>query len=159
MKCPYCGTDEDRVIDSRPARDGRAIRRRRECSKCGNRFTTYEAPEVQVVLVAKADSSREPFDRNKVRRGVMVACNKRPVQPEQIERITQRVEQRASSTAETGEVSTALIGQWILEELAGVDEVAYVRFASVFKRYESLDEFLDELQRLRLGAAPPSQSD
>lgn len=158
MKCPYCGTDEDRVIDSRPARDGRAIRRRRECSKCGNRFTTYEAPEVQVVLVAKADSSREPFDRNKVRRGVMVACNKRPVAPEQIEQIVQRVEQRASTTAETGEVSTAVIGQWILEELAVVDEVAYVRFASVFKRYESLDEFLEELKRLRLTALqfPPT---
>ncbi|MBU1983243.1 transcriptional regulator NrdR, partial [bacterium] len=142
MKCPYCGTDEDRVIDSRPARDGRAIRRRRECSHCGNRFTTYEAPEVQVVIVAKTDGSREPFDRNKVLRGVTVACNKRPIRPEQIEEISQRVEQRAVAASETGEVSSAHIGQWILEELAVVDEVAYVRFASVFKRYESLEEFL-----------------
>ncbi|MFZ5434042.1 MAG: transcriptional regulator NrdR [Calditrichota bacterium] len=159
MKCPYCGTDEDRVIDSRPARDGRAIRRRRECSKCGSRFTTYEAPEEQVVFVVKKDGSREPFDRNKVLRGVAIACNKRPVEQERIETIVRQIESRAGTTAETGEVSTQIIGQWILEELANVDEVAYIRFASVFKRYENLEEFLNELKRLRLGTRIESQVD
>ncbi len=159
MKCPYCGTDEDRVIDSRPARDGRAIRRRRECSKCGSRFTTYEAPEEQVVFVVKKDGSREPFDRNKVLRGVTIACNKRPVEQERIETIVRQIESRAVTTAETGEVSTQIIGQWILEELANVDEVAYIRFASVFKRYENLEEFLNELKRLRLGTRIESQVD
>jgi len=159
MKCPYCGTDEDRVIDSRPAREGRAIRRRRECSKCGNRFTTYEAPEEQVVFVGKKDGSREPFDRNKVLRGVTIACNKRPVEADLIEQIVRRVEARAAAASESGEVNTRQIGQWILEELAPVDEVAYIRFASVFKRYENLDEFLTELKRLRLGSGIPSQVD
>ena len=150
MKCPFCGTDEDRVIDSRSARDGRAIRRRRECSSCGHRFTTYEAPEEQVALVVKTDNTREPFDRKKVFRGVSIACNKRPVPVEQIEQITSDVEAKVLATE--GEVSTQQIGQWILEELVNTDEVAYVRFASVFKRYESLDEFMEELRRIQMGA-------
>lgn len=147
MKCPFCGNDEDRVIDSRPARDGRAIRRRRACSVCGNRFTTYEAPEEQVVLVVKSDGTREPFDRRKIYRGITIACNKRPVSAEQVEQITSAVESRVQSS-EPKEVSTQQIGQWVLEELQGVDEVAYIRFASVFKRYENLDEFLHELNRI-----------
>jgi transcriptional repressor NrdR len=148
MKCPYCGTDEDRVIDSRPAREGHAIRRRRECSACGSRFTTYEEPEEQVVLVAKSNRAREPFDRVKLLRGVTIACNKRPIPVEEIERITAAVEARVFA-AERLEVTTQQIGQWTLEELLPVDEVAYIRFASVFKRYENLDEFLSELNRMR----------
>jgi transcriptional repressor NrdR len=147
MKCPFCGTDEDRVIDSRPARDGRAIRRRRECSACGNRFTTYEAPEEHVVFVIKSNGAREPFDRSKVLRGIVIACNKRPVSAEQMEQIVAMVEGRVMA-AESGEVSTQQIGQWILDDLLPVDEVAYVRFASVFKRYESLEGFLAELRRM-----------
>jgi transcriptional repressor NrdR len=148
MKCPFCGTDEDRVIDSRPARDGRAIRRRRECSACGNRFTTYEAPEEHVVFVVKSNGAREPFDRGKVLRGIVLACNKRPVRAEQMEQMTSVVEGKALAAADSGEVSTRQIGQWILDELLPVDEVAYVRFASVFKRYESLEGFLAELRRM-----------
>jgi transcriptional repressor NrdR len=151
MKCPFCGTDEDRVIDSRPARDGRAIRRRRECSSCGNRFTTYEAPEEHVIFVVKSNGAREPFDRGKVLRGIAIACNKRPVRAEQMEQIAALVEGRVTA-AESSEVSTRQIGQWILDELLPVDEVAYVRFASVFKRYESVGEFLTELNELRPNA-------
>lgn len=152
MKCPFCGNDEDRVIDSRPARDGKAIRRRRECSVCGNRFTTYEAPEEHVILVVKSDGTREPFDRRKVYRGITIACNKRPVSADQIEQLTVAIESRVSAY-EPHEVPTQQIGQWILEELQGVDEVAYIRFASVFKRYENLDEFLLELNRIHSAAA------
>ncbi|RPH92488.1 transcriptional repressor NrdR [candidate division KSB1 bacterium] len=146
MKCPFCGNDEDRVIDSRPAREGKAIRRRRECSVCGSRFTTYEAPEEQVVLVIKSDGTREPFNRKKVYRGITIACNKRPVTADQAEQITAAVESRV--IAADREVTTQQIGQWTLEELIRVDEVAYIRFASVFKRYENLNEFLKELNRI-----------
>jgi transcriptional repressor NrdR len=152
MKCPFCGTDEDRVIDSRPARDGKAIRRRRECSACGNRFTTYEAPQEQEVFVVKSNRAREPFDRNKVLRGITIACNKRPISAAQIEEFTSAVESRVMGATDFGEVSTQQIGQWILDVLQAVDEVAYVRFASVFKRYENLEEFLSDLHRIRDGS-------
>jgi transcriptional repressor NrdR len=152
MKCPFCANDEDRVIDSRPARDGKAIRRRRECSVCGNRFTTYESPEEHVVLVVKSDGTREPYDRRKVYRGITIACNKRPVTAEAVERITAAIESRVQAS-EPREVTTQQIGQWVLEELRGADEVAYIRFASVFQRYENLDEFLRELNRIQSSAA------
>jgi transcriptional repressor NrdR len=148
MKCPFCGTDEDRVIDSRPARDGQAIRRRRECSACGSRFTTYEAPEELTVLVSKSDGTREPFDTKKVFRGISIACNKRPITKDQIEQITAAVEARVMAT-EGKEVASQQIGQWILDELQQVDEVAYVRFASVFRRYENLEGFILELEQMR----------
>jgi transcriptional repressor NrdR len=147
MKCPNCGNDEDRVIDSRPVREGHAIRRRRECSACGSRFTTYESVEEQTVLVVKTDGTREPFDRQKVFRGLSIACIKRPVTVEQLEMIAAAVEARVLA-AEGKEVSSAQIGQWTLDELLPVDEVAYVRFASVFKRYKNLDEFVAELAAL-----------
>ena len=151
MKCPFCGNDEDRVIDSRPAREGREIRRRRECSACGNRFTTYEAPEEHVVFVVKSNGAREPYDRRKVLRGVTIACNKRPIGAEQIEQIAAEVESKVHAS-ESREVTTQQIGQWTLEALLPIDEVAYVRFASVFKRYENLDEFLSELNHMRASA-------
>jgi transcriptional repressor NrdR len=157
MKCPFCGTDEDRVIDSRPARDGLAIRRRRECSACGSRFTTYEAPEELTVLVVKSDGAREPFDAKKVFRGISVACNKRPVSVDHIEQITASVEARVMAT-EGKEISSQMIGQWILEELQAVDEVAYIRFASVFRRYENVEGFLAELESIRVRHGDPSQS-
>ncbi len=147
MKCPNCGNDEDRVIDSRPVRDGLAIRRRRECSACGSRFTTYESIEEQTVLVIKSDGTREPFDRQKVFRGLSVACTKRPVSVEQLEMITAAVEAKVLA-AEGKEVTSAQVGQWTLDELLLIDEVAYVRFASVFKRYKNLDEFVAELAAL-----------
>jgi transcriptional repressor NrdR len=149
LKCPFCGTDEDRVIDSRAARDGKAIRRRRECSSCGNRFTTYEVPEEQVVFVLKTNGVREPFDRSKVYRGISIACNKRPISTRQLEEITATIENKVLTAADSREISTVNIGQWILDELSGIDEVAYIRFASVFKRYENVDEFLRELKEMR----------
>jgi transcriptional repressor NrdR len=158
MRCPFCGTDEDRVIDSRPARDGHAIRRRRACSACGHRFTTYEAPEEHVVLVLKSNGTREPLDRKKMLRGVSIACNKRPVTAEQIEAIVSAVEGRILN-ADTREVTTQQIGQWTMEALLPMDEVAYVRFASVFKRYENLDEFLAELHRMRSRLSEPFRTD
>lgn len=158
MKCPSCGTDEDRVIDSRSSRDGHAIRRRRECSSCGHRFTTYEAPEEQVTLVVKSDGTREQFDRRKLLRGLTIACNKRPVTADQIEQLTAAVEARVFSS-DAHEVSTRQIGKWTLGELLSVDEVAYVRFASVFQRFESLDEFLTELNRIRTANAGPRTVD
>ncbi len=158
MKCPFCGNDEDRVIDSRPVREGHAIRRRRACSVCGGRFTTYEAVEEQVVLVVKSDGTREPFDRQKVFRGLSVACTKRPVSVDQLESVTAAVEARVLA-AETKEVSSSQIGQWSLDELLQVDEVAYVRFASVFKRYKTLDEFVTELTALHPGLRISSQID
>ncbi|MBU1920294.1 transcriptional regulator NrdR [bacterium] len=148
MKCPFCGNDEDKVIDSRPARDGKAIRRRRECTACSRRYTTYEAPETNSSLVVKSDGSREPFDRSKVLRGITIACNKRPVSADQIVQITSAIESAVQSE-ENREITTRQIGSWIMKELLAVDEVAYVRFASVFNRYESVDEFLSELQRIR----------
>ncbi len=157
MICPFCGTDEDRVIDSRPAREGKAIRRRRECSACGNRFTTYESPEEMVTFVLKSDGSREPFDRTKVYRGLVIACNKRPVTKEMLESLTFNVEKRALAL-EGQEIPTQQIGRWILEELLPVDEVAYVRFASVFNRFENVEEFLAELARIRHSARTISQS-
>ena len=158
MKCPFCGTDEDRVIDSRPAREGREIRRRRECSACGSRFTTYEAPEEQAVFVVKSNGAREAFDRKKVLRGVAIACNKRPVTVEQIEQITLAIESRVHGS-DSREVATSQIGQWTMEALMAVDEVAYVRFASVFKRYENLDEFLSELNHMRSSTAADGSED
>ena len=148
MKCPFCGNDEDKVIDSRPARDGKAIRRRRECSACSRRYTTYEAPETNKALIEKSDGSKEPFDRSKVLRGITIACNKRPVSPDQIVQITSAIESAVQSE-ENREITTRQVGSWIMKELLAVDEVAYVRFASVFNRYESVDEFLSELQRIR----------
>lgn len=148
MRCPFCSTDDDRVIDSRPAKEGRAIRRRRECLKCGHRFTTYESIEVRIVQVIKSDGAREPFDREKVYRGLSIACIKRPVTAEMIENMTDSIEAHVLALAER-EVSAAQIGHWILEELAKADEVAYVRFASVYKRYASVNEFLDELKEIR----------
>jgi transcriptional repressor NrdR len=157
MKCPFCGTDEDRVIDSRPARDSQAIRRRRECSACGNRFTTYEAPEQLTVLVIKSDGTREPFDSKKVFRGLSIACAKRPIPGGTIQQITTAVETKVMA-AESKEVTSQQIGLWILEELQAVDQVAYVRFASVFKRYENLEGFLTELADMRRAARDPSQA-
>lgn len=148
MRCPFCSTDDDRVIDSRPAKEGRAIRRRRECLKCGHRFTTYESIEVRIVHVIKSDGAREPFDREKVYRGLSIACIKRPVTPEVIENMTDAIEGRVLAEADR-EVTASQIGQWILEELVNVDEVAYVRFASVYKRYMSVNEFLEELKKIQ----------
>jgi transcriptional repressor NrdR len=157
VRCPNCGNDEDRVVDSRPAREGRAIRRRRACSACGARFTTYEAVEEPVVLVVKSDGTREPFSRQKVARGLAVACTKRPVTMEQVEQMASVIEAQALAQ-ERKEITAHQIGQWALDELIKVDEVSYVRFASVFRRYKTLDEFVSDLAVFQPDVRNSSQS-
>lgn len=147
MRCPACGNNASKVVDSRPAPDGDAIRRRRSCERCGARFTTWERIEELVPLVSKRDGRREPFQRDKLRRSLSLACRKRPVSADEIERIVARIADAVSER----EVASEEIGRLVLDELAGTDEVAYARFASVYLRFESLEEFQDlESPRQRL---------
>ncbi len=148
MKCPYCGEIEDKVIDSRMAQDGEAIRRRRECLECGRRFTTYERIGESMPLVVKKDGTREPYDRQKVVAGLRRACVKRPIDAAQIEEIATQVERVFQERGEA-EIPSTLIGETILEKLQPLDDVAYVRFASVYRDFGSIDEFLEELSGLQ----------
>lgn len=147
MQCPQCGHLEDRVIDSRSTKEGRAIRRRRECIGCGNRFTTYEYVENASVVVVKRDGKREPFSREKVIAGISRSCEKRPISLSQIEEIVDRLETEIQREA-PGEVPSRLIGERVMEELQGLDEVAYVRFASVYRHFKDVNEFLHEIRGL-----------
>ena len=147
MKCPYCDHPDTRVIDSRPTEEGHAIRRRRGCDSCGKRFTTYEKIEVPMFMVVKKDARREVFDRNKVLNGIVKACEKRPVSLMQLEQIVDNVEQRVFSALES-EVSSKTIGELVMEQLRSVDEVAYVRFASVYRQFKDINTFMDELNTL-----------
>lgn len=148
MKCPFCGSNNDRVIDSREIKEGKEVRRRRVCLDCGRRFTTYERIEIIPVMVIKKDGRREPFQREKVIKGLLKACEKRPVAPEQLEAIADKVE-RLFEEPSRGEISTKEIGEKIMEELKKIDQVAYVRFASVYKEFRDLNEFFKELEKLR----------
>ncbi len=148
MKCPRCGSEDDKVVDSRAVRDGRAVRRRRECLQCEERYTTYEAVETQPVLVVKRSGERMAYHREKVVLGVTKACEKRPVSLEQIEIIVDRVE-RNLARAGRREVPSETIGLYLLEQLRDVDEVAYVRFASVYRSFQNIDEFFALLNDLR----------
>lgn len=148
MKCPYCQFLEDRVLDSRMVRDGEAIKRRRECLGCGRRFTTYEHIEERRLLVVKKDGSREPFERGKVLRGLQLACRKRPVSAETLERIADRIEAELYDRGEN-EVQAAVVGERVSDALRGVDPVAYVRFASVYRDFQDLTQFQELLERLR----------
>ena len=153
MKCPRCGSDEDKVIDSRAVREGRAVRRRRECTACGERYTTYEGVETRPVLVVKRSGERVAYDRSKVILGVTKACEKRPVSLEEIEIIVDGVEHELARSGRR-EVPSETIGNLVLEALHGVDDVAYVRFASVYRSFRSIDEFaalLRDLQAEREG--------
>lgn len=147
MLCPYCEHGNDRVVDSREARDGRAIRRRRECLSCKRRFTTYETIEDIPYMVIKKGGQREPFDRSKILRGVMRACEKRPVSPQQLEEIAEAVEQRVIE-APSREITSLEIGRLIMDRLKMIDKVAYVRFASVYLDFKSVHEFMDEISQL-----------
>lgn len=147
MKCPVCGFDGDRVIDSRPSEEGRATRRRRECNQCRNRFTTYEKIETLPLYVVKKDGSREPFDRDKLIGSIMKACNKRPVSMAQIEDLVSRIERDAQGGLNR-EISSGDIGEAVMEGLRDIDEVGYVRFASVYRQFTDLSAFLDEVARL-----------
>ena len=147
MKCPYCGFVESKVIDSRPTDENERIRRRRECMKCGKRFTTYEAIEDVPIIVVKKDCSREAFDRGKLTRGLLRACEKRPVSAEQIDQIVDRIEAQLQNSLER-EIPSATIGELAMNELRKVDEVAYVRFASVYRQFRDSNTFMDELTKL-----------
>jgi len=145
VKCPACGSENDKVVDSRAVRDGRAVRRRRECIACEERYTTYEALETRPVLVAKRGGHTVAYNRNKVITGVTKACEKRPVSLEEIEIIVDQVERKLASSGRR-EVPSESIGHLVLEELRHVDQVAYVRFASVYRSFQSVDEFFDLLK-------------
>jgi len=148
LKCPGCGNEEDKVVDSRAVRDGRAVRRRRECLECGERFTTYEAVETRPVIVVKRSGERVSYHRNKVIVGVTKACEKRHVSLEEIEIIVDRVEQQLGASGRR-EVPSETIGHYVMDQLRTVDEVAYVRFASVYRDFQSVNEFFALLNDLQ----------
>lgn len=147
MKCPYCGFAESKVIDSRPADEGSSIRRRRECLSCRKRFTTYETVESLPMVVVKKDGSRQSFDRRKILGGMIRACEKRPVPMAEMERAAEEIEQEVQNSMER-EVSTRKVGEMVMERLKEIDEVAYVRFASVYRQFKDLDTFMKELNKL-----------
>ena len=147
MKCPFCGYSESKVIDSRPAEEGTTIRRRRECLSCQRRFTTYEIVERMPLVVIKRDGSRQSFDKMKLINGMLRACEKRPVSLNQLEQIADEIEQELQSGLER-EISTVNIGEMVMSRLKDVDEVAYVRFASVYRQFKDINTFMSELNKL-----------
>ena len=147
MKCPYCGFNESKVIDSRPADENNSIRRRRECLSCARRFTTYETVESLPVVVVKKDGSRQSFDREKVLGGMIRACEKRPVPLARLEKVAAEIEQELQNSMER-EISTEVIGERVMENLRAIDQVAYVRFASVYRQFKDIDSFMEELTKL-----------
>ena len=160
MKCPYCGFEEDRVLDSRSVREGGAIKRRRECLNCGRRFTTYEEIEEMRTLVVKKDQRREPFERVKLLRGIRAACQKRPVSAETLESAVDDIERFIYNSGQR-EISSAEIGELVMERLRKLDRVAFVRFASVYREFEDVTQFreiIDVLDRPRRGRAAKTQS-
>lgn len=149
MICPYCGGEDTRVIDKR-ASDDKTFRRRRECEKCHKRFTTYERIEIVPLTVIKRDGRREDFDRNKIRIGIMKACEKRPISQEKIEKVVNEIENELLNM-DTTEIKSKIIGNLVIEKLKDLDEVAYIRFASVYKKFKDLESFEKELKELKRG--------
>ena len=147
MKCPFCGFPESKVIDSRPAEEGATIRRRRECLSCQKRFTTYETVESLPMVVIKRDNSRQSFDRNKILNGMLRACEKRPVAMADLELAVDEIEQSLQNSLDR-EVSTSQIGELVMERLKPLDEVAYVRFASVYRQFKDINSFMRELNKI-----------
>lgn len=147
MKCPYCGHPDTRVIDSRPAEDGTSIRRRRSCDECGKRFTTYEKVETIPLIIIKKDDTREQYKREKIESGILRACYKRPVSADTIARTVNAVESKIFSLEEK-EIPSSTIGEIVMEELRNVDEVAYVRFASVYREFKDVHTFMKELKKI-----------
>ncbi|MBO5389960.1 MAG: transcriptional repressor NrdR [Lachnospiraceae bacterium] len=147
MKCPFCGDDNTRVIDSRPADDNEAIRRRRQCDECGKRFTTYEKVETIPLIVIKKDKNRETYDRAKIESGVVRSCHKRPVSVNQIEDCIDNIENKIF-TLEVKEIESKKIGEIVMDEIKNLDQVAYVRFASVYREFKDANTFMDELKEL-----------
>ncbi len=147
MWCPFCNHDETRVVDSRLTSEGFQIRRRRECGECGARFNTYETPELKAPNVVKADGTRQAFDEDKLKRGISRALEKRPVETDAVDRAVRTLIRRIRTLEET-EISSQQLGGWVAEELARLDQVAYVRFASVYRRFEDVQAFREEIERL-----------
>ena len=147
MKCPFCDNPDTKVIDSRPTEEGHAIRRRRGCDRCSKRFTTYEKVEETILMVVKKDGKREAFDRNKLLRGITRACEKRPVPMAELERAADEIEQIIQNSLDR-EVSTALIGELVMERLKPLDKVSYVRFASVYRQFKDINSFMQELNKI-----------
>ena len=154
MRCPHCGSYDDKVIESRTLANGDAIRRRRECSGCGYRFTSYERTEDKQFMIIKRSGRREPFDRMKIEKGVRRAVEKRPISEMAIESLVNEIEDQAAITGQLNhEIGAATIGDLVLDKLAALDKVAYIRFASVYKQFENLDEFMKEIKRIDKGGS------
>jgi len=147
VKCPYCNEADTKVIDSRPADDNSSIRRRRQCERCGKRFTTYEKLETMPLMVIKKDNSREAYDRSKIEAGIIQSCHKRPVSTQQINTVIDEIENRIFNMEEK-EVPTSVIGELVMDKLKELDEVAYVRFASVYREFKDVNTFMEELAKL-----------
>ena len=147
MKCPYCGNPDTRVIDSRPAEDGSSIRRRRSCDTCGKRFTTYEKVETIPLIVIKKDNNREQYDRGKIEKGILQACDKRPVPAEVIRKTVEQIETEIFNREEK-EIPSKVIGEIVMHKLKDLDEVAYVRFASVYREFKDVNTFMEELKSI-----------
>ena len=147
MRCQYCSCTDSKVIDSRPTDDGNSIRRRRECINCGRRFTTYEKVELNPLFVVKKDGRREMFDSQKIKAGILHACDKLPVSMQQIDEIVTRIEQKAYATMD-GEIQSEKIGDMVMEELKSLNDVAYVRFAAVYRKFTDVGTFMEELQKI-----------
>ncbi len=147
MKCPYCSNPDTRVIDSRPAEDGNSIRRRRSCDACGKRFTTYEKVETIPLIIIKKDNNREQYDRGKIERGILRACYKRPVSAAEIQKVIDQVETKVFSL-EAKEIESSVVGEIVMDVLKDLDEVAYVRFASVYREFKDVNTFMDELKKI-----------
>lgn len=147
MKCPFCGMDNTRVIDSRPADDNCSIRRRRQCDECGKRFTTYEKVETIPLSVIKKDRTREPYDRNKMMAGILRACHKRPISVEKIEEMVNKIENDIFNL-EYKEIESKVIGEIVMERLKSLEQVAYVRFASVYREFKDVNTFMSELKKM-----------
>ncbi len=156
MYCPHCGADNDKVLDSRACEDGRAIRRRRYCNQCKNRFTTYERVEHYAIQVVKKDDIRELFEREKIERGVERACWKRPISGEEIRKLAAQVEADIRTDYDS-EIPSAVIGRMVMQRLAELDQVAYVRFASVYREFKDVEDFVAELAPLRNPPDPPRE--
>ena len=147
MKCPFCNAADTKVIDSRPADDNSSIRRRRQCETCGKRFTTYEKRETMPLMVIKKDDSREPYDRSKIEAGIIHSCHKRPVSTQQIKAMIDEIENQIFNMEEK-EVPTSVIGELVMKKLQMLDEVAYVRFASVYREFKDVNTFIEEIGKL-----------
>lgn len=156
MRCPFCGAQDTKVVDSRLSGEGDQVRRRRQCLVCKERFTTYETAELNLPRLVKRDGSRVPFDGRKLANGMMRALEKRPVSTEEIDAALNRIRRKLMANGEQ-EVSTRQVGEWIMEELRGMDQVAYVRFASVYRKFEDVDAFREEIERLKKQPTPEAR--